>query len=68
MAIGSYEILDVAGKARANLEVGLPLLAVLVEGEDVVDVVDEGGNRDRGEGRRRREVFEVLLNEEVSVV
>lgn len=49
---------------------GLTVLAVLVEGEDIVDIVDEGGDGDSayGDWRGGGEIFLVFFNEKVSVV
>jgi hypothetical protein len=64
------EIIDISSQAGRDFEMGLTVLPILVEGEDIVDIVDERRDVDgaNGDWRDRGEVFLVFFDEEVTVV
>ncbi len=64
------EVVDVAGKTSTDLEMRLIVLPVLIEGEDIIDVIDQCRDSDTAQGHCSRpcEVLLVLLNQEFSVV
>ena len=70
LRIFSNEILNIFSKRCADLEMRLSVFSVLVEGKDIIDVVDKCRDSDSTEGDRRRcrKILLMLFDKKVTII